>query len=116
MNEVRELLKVAKSLIGAKELSLDELRGAIQYSPKYIGGKEFWVKASPGGIFVRGPHGAEYFREIRWRDRFGELRLRNAPQEVTDAFDNYGGSWIKLLKGHLPLTTTVPQPMLVLKQ
>ena len=98
MYEARELLRLAKLLSSAKELSLDDLKGSIEFSPKYISGKNFWVMASPGGIFVRGPHGAEYFREIRWRDRSGELRLSGAPQEVLDAFDYYGGNHRKLIK------------------
>jgi len=89
-NISRELLKIAK------DLTLGELSGAVQFSPKYIGGKNFWVTTD--GIFVRGPHGAEYFRDVRWRDRFVELRLRDAPEEVEDAFVESRGNYRQLIR------------------
>jgi len=100
MREARELLRLARLLMGRGEsgVSIEGLRGAIQFSPKYMGGKNFWIKTSPDAILVRGPHGAEYFREIRWRDRHGELRLRNAPVVVIEAFDRYGGDFRKLIR------------------
>ena len=92
-----ELVKVARDLVSDK-VSLDELRGAVQFSPKYSGGKDFWVSDNLDAIFVRGPHKSEDFRSIRWRDRVMELRLKNAPQVVGNAFSRSRGSYGKLEK------------------
>ena len=98
MREAKKLLRLAKSVMAFRELSLDELKGAVQFSPKWISGKNFFILERPGAIYVRGPHGAEYFREARWRDRYMELGLRDAPQEVQDAFSYFGGNYGKLIR------------------
>jgi len=97
MREAKALLNLAKELVAVGEVSLEDLSGSISFSPKFITGKTFYVHPGLGGIFVRGPYGAEYFRKIRWRDRHGELGLSGAPIDVQRAFDYYGGNLRKLI-------------------
>lgn len=84
-----------KAAFDPNDVMFSDLEGGWQFSPKYYG-KSFIL--TDKGIYVRGPYGAETFRQILFRHAYLELDLNDAPQSVRDAFDYSKGSYSILFK------------------
>jgi mannose-6-phosphate isomerase-like protein (cupin superfamily) len=70
------------------EYSLDDLKGAVQFLPKFFG-QNFFIKDKE--FYKRGPYQAGYFVKVRIRDVIDEL-LQNADSDVKEIFWNYQGT------------------------
>ena len=90
MDEIQKvLIKVGRKDLAqkyyekiAKEVSLSELKNAIEFSPKFKA-QNFFIKDNK--VFKRGPH--DMFVEIRKRDMIPELGLRSE-KEIVDLIEN----------------------------
>jgi hypothetical protein len=89
--------RVANRVTAEGDTTLEQLRGNWGLSPRFPSGRNFIL--TKNGVYVRGPYGSEDFRgPIAHHHLFLELGLSNAPDEVRDAFDYFGGNYMDLLE------------------
>ena len=79
----RELVKIAKSIL-ADEKTLQDLDGAVSFSPKYHG-ISFIV--AQDGIYKRSSSNNDMFRSVRMQDVVLELRLKGE-DDIIEAIQN----------------------------
>jgi hypothetical protein len=85
------LIKISREIVSDyRDVTLEDLRGGIEFIPKFHNGKSFIVASE--GIYVRGPYGSENFRQIESvRNMVLELGIRGE-EEVMECFLKYGGN------------------------